>query len=70
VEAALAATQLELLRALDPGSADGVDAAHFRLAGQACPVPPGAAGWPSWERLRDVALAEWLDAHPLAGVLA
>jgi O-antigen/teichoic acid export membrane protein len=70
VEAALAATQLELLRALDPGSAGGLNTAHLRLAGEALPAPLGTAGWNTWEELRDLALAEWLDAHPLVGLLA
>lgn len=67
VETALAATQLELLRALDPGSAGGLDLAHLGLAGAALPARLGPAGWRSWEGLRDLVLAEWLDAHPLAG---
>ncbi len=67
VETALAATQLELLCALDPGSAGGVDTAHLRLACAAMPAPLRPAGWHTWEGLRDLALAEWLDAHPLAG---
>jgi O-antigen/teichoic acid export membrane protein len=67
VEAALAATQLELLRALDPGSAGGLDTAHLRLACEAMPPALGAAGGHTWEGLRDLVLAEWLDAHPLVG---
>jgi hypothetical protein len=67
VETALAATQLELLCALDPGSPGGLDTGYLRLACAALPAPLGPAGWPTWEGLRDLALAEWLDAHPLAG---
>jgi O-antigen/teichoic acid export membrane protein len=67
VETALAETQLELLRALDPGSAGGLDPAHLRLACAALPARLGPAGWRTWEGLRDLVLAEWLDAHPLAG---
>ena len=70
VEAALATTQIELLRALDPGSGDGLDGAHFRRAGEAFPLPLDATGCLRWEEVRDFALAEWLDAHPLVGVLA
>ena len=70
MEAALAATQLALLRALDPGSTDGLDAGQFRLAVEAFPVPAGDAELLSWEDVRDLALAEWCDAHPLVGVLA
>lgn len=69
VETALAATHLALLRALDPGSADGINPAHLRLAVQT--LPSGLAGQDmGWEDVRDVALAEWMDAHPLVGVLA
>jgi hypothetical protein len=67
VETALAATQLELLRALDPGCAGGLDTAHLRLACAALPARLGPAGGRTWEGLRDLVLAEWLDAHPLAG---
>jgi len=69
VETALAAAHIALLRALDPGSSDGLDAAQLRLAVEA--LPPGLGGQDmDWEDVRDVALAEWLDAHPLVGVLA
>ena len=69
VETALAATQVALLRALDPASSDGLDATQLRLAIEA--LPPGLADTDmGWEHVRDVALAEWLDAHPLVGVLA
>ncbi len=69
VETALAATQVALLRALDPNSSDGLNATHLRLAVEA--LPPGLAGQDlRWEDVRNVALAEWLDAHPLVGVLA
>jgi len=70
VEAALADTQLALLRALDPVSPEGLDTEHFRLAGEAFPMPLGTTGRRSWEEMRDLALAEWLDAHPLVGLLA
>ncbi len=70
VEAALADTQLALLRALDPGAPDGLDTEHFRLANEALPVPLSTDDRHSWEDLRDLALAEWLDAHPLVGFLA
>lgn len=70
VEGALATTQLMLLRALDPGSRDGFDAIQLRLAREAFPVPIRAADRLRWEDIRDLALAEWLDAHPLVGVLA
>ena len=70
VEAALAATQLALLRALDPRSVDGLDATYLRVAAEVFPVPLGTSGRRSWEEMRDVALAEWLDAHPLVGLLA
>jgi O-antigen/teichoic acid export membrane protein len=70
VEGALAATQVALLRALDPGAAGGLDTGQFRLAVQALPVPAGEADLRSWEGVRDLALAEWCDAHPLVGLLA
>ena len=70
VEAALAATQLALLRALNPDSMEGFDAALFRLADESFPVLLSARDRLSWEGVRDLALAEWLDAHPLVGVLA
>jgi O-antigen/teichoic acid export membrane protein len=70
VEAALAAAQLELLCALDPGSAGGLDTAHLRLACEALPASLGPAGGSTWHGLRDLVLAEWLDAHPLVGFLA
>jgi len=70
VESALAKTQLALLCALDPYSAEGVDADQLRQAEDACPVPSRRADRPSWEDLRTLALAEWLDAHPLVGLLA
>ena len=69
VEAALAATQLALLRALDPYAAEGLDTALFRLAGEVCPVPLRPGSQQSWEDVRDLALTEWPDAHPLVGVL-
>ncbi len=70
VEAALAAMQLALLRALDPRSENGLDATQLHVALEVCPVPLGAPGSRSWEEMRDLALAEWLDAHPLVGLLA
>jgi O-antigen/teichoic acid export membrane protein len=70
VEGTLAATQVALLRALEPGAADGLNAGQFRLALQTMPVPVGEAELRSWEGVRDVALAEWCDAHPLVGLLA
>jgi hypothetical protein len=70
VEAALAAAQVGLLRALDPGAVDGFDATRLRLAVAMLPPPLGAAGICIWEDARDLALAEWPDAHPLVGVLA
>ena len=66
----MATTQLTLLRALDPDSREGFDAIQLRLAREAFPVPTRAAGRLSWEDMRDLVLAEWLDAHPLVGVLA
>jgi len=70
VEGALATTQVALLRALNPGAADGLDARQFRLALQTLPVPAGGAELRSWEGVRDLTLAEWCDAHPLVGLLA
>ena len=70
VEGTLAATQVALLRALDPGAADGLNAGQFRLALRTLPVPAGEAELRSWEGVRDWALAEWCDAHPLVGLLA
>jgi O-antigen/teichoic acid export membrane protein len=70
VEAALAETQLALLRALDPDAVDGVDAAQLRLAAGALPASLAAESMHSWEDLRDLVLAEWRDAHPLVGVMA
>lgn len=70
VEAALAAAQIGLLRALAPDAAGGFDATQFRLAVETLPPPLGAAGVRSWEDARDLALTEWSDAHPLVGVLA
>jgi O-antigen/teichoic acid export membrane protein len=70
VEAALAKTQLALLRALDRGAADGVDSVQLRLAAMALPAFLAAETTHSWEDLRDLALAEWRDAHPLVGVMA
>jgi hypothetical protein len=70
VEAALAEMQLALLRALDPEASDGVDAAQLRLAATALPPFLPAESMHSWEYLRDLALAEWRDAHPLVGVMA
>lgn len=70
VEAALAAAQLALLRALDPGSTDGVDAACLRLAVEALPARLRAGNGHSWEDVRDLTLAEWPDAHPLVGLMA
>jgi len=70
VESALAKTQLALLCALDPYSADGVDAYQLRQAMDACPVSSRRADRPSWEDIRALVLAEWLDAHPLVGLLA
>ena len=75
VEAALASTLLALLGALDPGSPDGLDSGHFRLALEALPArlaPPDTLGWEalSWEVVRDIAVGEWSDAHPLMGVLS
>lgn len=69
-EAALAETQLALLRALDPQAADGVDAVQLRLAATALPSFLAGGETHTWEDLRDLALAEWRDAHPLVGVLA
>jgi hypothetical protein len=69
VEAALAAVQIGLLRALDPDAADGFDATQFRLAVAALP-PSLAADVTSWADARDLVLVEWADAHPLVGVLA
>jgi O-antigen/teichoic acid export membrane protein len=69
-ETALAQTQLALLRALDPDAPDGVDAAQLRLAAQTLPPSLLAGSMHSWEYLRDLALAEWRDAHPLVGVMA
>ena len=68
VEAALAEAQLALLRALDPQAADGLDAMQLRLAATA--LPSFLAGWKThtWEDLRDLALAEWRDAHPPWGL--
>jgi hypothetical protein len=70
VEGALAATQVALLRALDPAATDGLDTGQFHLAVQTLPVPAGEAELRSWEGVRDLALAEWCDAHPLVGLLA
>ena len=70
VEAALAETQLALLRALDLEAADGVDAVQLRLAATALPRFLAAGKPHTWEGLRDLALAEWRDAHPLVGVMA
>jgi O-antigen/teichoic acid export membrane protein len=70
VEAALARTQLALLRALDPEAADGMDAAQLRLAATALPSFLTASKPHTWEDLRDLVLAEWRDAHPLVGVMA
>lgn len=69
-EVALAGTQLALLRALDPDAVDGVDAAQLLLAARALPPSLLAGSTYSWEYLRDLALAEWCDAHPLVGVMA
>ena len=69
-EAALAEVQLALLRALDPEGADGVDAVQLRLAATALPRFLAAGKPRTWEDLRDLALAEWRDAHPLVGVMA
>ena len=70
VERRLAATQLELLRSLDPSSAEGVNAARLRRAHELCPTWSGGRNWLTWEALRDQVLTEWLDAHPLVGLLA
>jgi len=70
VEGALAATQLALFRALDPGAVDGLDTVQFDLAVKALPVPAAEADVLTWEGVRDLALAEWGDAHPLVGLLA
>jgi O-antigen/teichoic acid export membrane protein len=70
VESALARTQLALLCALDPGAAGGVDVYQLGQAERACPLPPRPAERRSWEDLRALVLAEWLDAHPLVGLLA
>jgi hypothetical protein len=70
VEAALAEAQLALLRALDPQAADGVDAVQLRLAAAALPSFLAGRKTHTWEDLRDLALAEWRDAHPLVGVMA
>ena len=67
---ALAATQVALLRALDPAATNGLDTRQFHLAVQTLPVPAGEAELRSWEGVRDLALAEWCDAHPLVGLLA
>ena len=70
VEVALAETQLALLRALDLEAADGVDAVQLRLAATALPSFLLMRQTRTWEDLRDLALAEWRDAHPLVGVMA
>jgi hypothetical protein len=70
VEGALAATQLALLRALDPGSVDGLNTGQFCLAVKTLPVPAEDADLRTWEGVRALALAEWGDAHPLVGLLA
>ena len=70
VEKRLAATQVELLRSLDPESANGVNASRLRRAHQLCPTWSGGCKWLSWEELRDQVMTEWLDAHPLVGLLA
>jgi O-antigen/teichoic acid export membrane protein len=70
VEASLASTLLALLRALDPHSPDGLDAGHFRLAIEALPARLAALDTLSWEVVRDIAMGEWPDAHPLMGVLS
>lgn len=70
VERALAETQLALLRALDPEAVDGVDAVQLRLAATALPRFLTVGKPHTWEDLRDLALAEWRDAHPLVGVMA
>ena len=70
VEAALAETQLALLRALDSEAAHGVDAVQLRLAATALPSFLAAGKPHTWEDLRDLALAEWRDAHPLVGIMA
>lgn len=69
-EAALGETQLALLRALDPDAANGADAAQLRLAARALPPSLLAGHTHSWENLRDLAMAEWRDAHPLVGIMA
>jgi O-antigen/teichoic acid export membrane protein len=70
VEAALAAAQLALLRALDPGSPAVVDAVQLQQAIGVLPKPLAAASLHRWEDVRDLVLAEWPDAHPLVGLLA
>jgi predicted nucleotidyltransferase len=70
VEGALAATQLALLRALGPGTVDGLDTCQFYVAVKALPVPTADARLLTWEGVRDLALTEWGDAHPLVGLLA
>ena len=70
VEASLASTLLALVRALDPDSPDGLDARHFRLAIEALPARLTAPDTLSWEAVRDIAMGEWSDAHPLMGVLS
>jgi len=66
-EAALARAQIGLLRALDPGSPAGYAEDRLREAIAALPLAPRRVKTGSWERLRDFALAEWQDAHPLVG---
>jgi len=70
VEASLAGAQLALLRALDPHSADGLDGRQLRQAVEVRQRLGGTLLTQSWEELRDFILAEWLDAHPLVGLLA
>ncbi len=74
-EAALASTLLALLEALDPGSPDGLDSGYFRLALEMLPARLAALGIVrgealSWEVVRDIAMGEWSDAHPLMGLLS
>lgn len=70
VEAILAATQLELLRALDPFAAGGYNAACLNRAVKKLQILSGASLMISWEVARDIALTEWSDAHPLVGLMA
>ncbi|MGH9020677.1 MAG: hypothetical protein ACRDV0_06615 [Acidimicrobiales bacterium] len=65
----LARVQVDLLGALSPGAARGLDDARWTATVSRLPrVLAGHAS--TWEALRDATLVEWGDAHPLVGLCA